>query len=131
MADSAHSLSTCRIPLSALTLYYRRGLAPPSSRRQPALQEIGRHRVVRVLVDEADEPVTVSVAEFAAHTATSASCTTGVSRLCGPTGMTVGAVLAACPCRRRTARMPFASWSATAGACWRTRTALSRRAVAP
>ena len=56
MADSPHGLSTCRIPLSALTHYYRRNLSTDST---PALRA---PRVRR-------SPVPVLTAEFDAHSA--------------------------------------------------------------
>ncbi|GAA1567749.1 hypothetical protein GCM10009742_06990 [Kribbella karoonensis] len=68
MAERVHSLSTCRIPLSALTYYYRRNLtgdAAPS--REP--QIVGRRRTVCVAFDGVRAETVVTVAEFAAYVA--------------------------------------------------------------
>lgn len=68
MAASAHSLSTCRIPLSALTRYYRRNLtsdAPPVE----GSWSLGRRRTMCVTFDGVRDGTVVTVAEFAAHVA--------------------------------------------------------------
>lgn len=68
MAEHAHSLSTCRIPLSALTYYYRRNLiGDAASCRGSRAPE--RRRTVRVAFDRTQEETVVTVAEFAAHVA--------------------------------------------------------------
>jgi hypothetical protein len=69
MTESIHSLSTCRIPLSALTQYYRRNLscgAASSARRRSIVVERRRHLPVEV---DGAVRVVLTVVEFAAHVA--------------------------------------------------------------
>ncbi|GAA1579824.1 hypothetical protein GCM10009789_36980 [Kribbella sancticallisti] len=69
MAESIHSLSTCKIPISALTQYYRRNLEvepPPGRHRSSAIE---RRHDVRLTVGDMLRESVVTVAEFAAHVA--------------------------------------------------------------
>ncbi|MGW7680789.1 hypothetical protein ACWGID_08645 [Kribbella sp. NPDC054772] len=68
MAERVHSLSTCRIPLSALTHYYRRNLTGDAAPSRGA-QIAGRRRTVCVTFDGMRAETVVTVAEFAAHVA--------------------------------------------------------------
>ncbi|MEU4295122.1 hypothetical protein AB0E63_43470 [Kribbella sp. NPDC026596] len=75
MADKGHSLATCRLPLSALTRYYRLNLELPidSSAPRRSWSFARRHDVAVQVGSGAIGPqpnyVTVTVVEFAAHVA--------------------------------------------------------------
>ncbi|MFG1912491.1 hypothetical protein [Kribbella sp. NPDC048928] len=69
MAESIHSVSTCKIPISALALYYRRSLegGPPFGRYRSSV--IQRRHDLRLVVGDVPRESVVTVAEFAAHVA--------------------------------------------------------------
>lgn len=69
MAESIHSLSTCKIPLSALALYYRRNLEAESLQRRHRSSALERRYDLRLAVDDLPKESVVTVAEFAAHVA--------------------------------------------------------------
>lgn len=69
MAESVHSLATCRMPLSAVTQYYRRSLVVAPVRTASAATVFERRYSVNVAVDGVPRESVVAVAEFAAHVA--------------------------------------------------------------
>lgn len=83
MADSIHSPSTCKLPLSALMQYYRRNLVGESARVLPASSVIERRYSVSVAVDGQLEGSVLAVAEFAAHVAY-LEPVTGIGQLVAP-----------------------------------------------
>lgn len=69
MAERTHSLSTCKIPLSALALYYRRCLEGEPLPERHHSSAIERRHDVHIAIGDVPRDCVVTVAEFAAHTA--------------------------------------------------------------